>query len=482
MDILLVATELAPYAKVGDLADYVASFSKTLHQLGHKVTIALPRLPHFEQAGLMLARRLSTLSFNLGSQAFEATVYDGRLPSGVDIVLLDLPAMFDRKGIYGDLQGEYLDNALRFAAFSRAVVQFAIHRASQGAAFQIIHLNNWSTALAALYAKNIGRQDLEESTKFVLTLHNLAHQGITDASMLDALGIGPELFNPEGVEFYGKINILKAGILFADAVTTVSETYAREILTEPEGRGLEGVLTHHQSKLFGIINGVDYSIWNPATDQHIPSRFDPHNMTGKRLCKAELLRETGLYMRNERPLLAFVGRLIEQKGIDVLLDSLRDIMRSDVAVLIAGQGTGEFVKRCEQAATKWSSDVVFLHDPATPLVHRIIAGADILLVPSRFEPCCLQQRFAQRYGTVPVVHATGGLIDAVVDCDAQLTTGSGFVYHGSDPGELLAAVQRAVAAYSTAGWGKLVKRVMRLDLSWDRTAHQYLEVYRNVLR
>jgi starch synthase len=482
MDILFASTELAPYAKVGGIADVVASLSKTLRQLGHNVTLALPRLPHFERAGLLVARRLTPLNFQLGEESYEATVYDGRLPSGVDITLLDVPGWFDHDGIYGGADGDYPDNDLRFAVFSRAVVELLSHRLRSGTPIQIAHLHDWPGCLAALYAKRLGNHDLEENTKFVLTLHNLAFQGIADPSMLSRLGLGDDLFHPDGVEFYGKINLLKAGINFADAITTVSETYAQEIMSGPQGRGLEGVISANRSKLTGIVNGIDYSVWNPATDPHLPSRFDAQDATNKKRCKAELLQELGLEMRNERPLVSFVGQLIDRKGIDILLDALPELMRSDIGLVIAGEGGADVVARAEEGAKKWKGDIAFVPSPTDALTHRIIAGSDILLVPSRFEPCGVVQRYAHRYGTVPVVHATGGLIDTVVDCDAALETGTGFVFDEASVRGLVSGVQRAVAAYTALPWARLRKRVMNLDLGWDRSAHRYLEIYRGLLR
>ncbi len=482
MDILFVAPELTPYAKVGGLADFVGSLSKTLRQHGHNVTIALPRFPHFEGAGLLVARRLTPLPFQLGADHFEATLYDGRLPSGVDLVLVDVPGVFDREGIYGVPGQDYEDNPYRFAVFSRAVVEMLAQRMRAGTPFQVAHLHDWPAALAALYAKRLGNQDLEEGTKFVLTLHNLAYQGSTDASMLPRLGIGDDLFHPDGVEFYGRVNILKAGIVFADALTTVSETYAREITTGSTGQGLEGVLSAHQHKLTGIVNGIDYSTWNPATDPHIPARFSAQDTLPKARCKTALLRDLDLEIRNDRPLAAFVGRLIDQKGIDLLLDALPQVMRSDMALAIAGQGLPELTVRAEEAVRKWKGDVAFVPDPTEPVTHRLLAAADIVVVPSRFEPCGVIQRYAQRYGAVPVVHATGGLIDTVVDCDAALETGTGFVFDDATPRGVVSGVQRAVAAYASDSWPRLVQRVMSQDLGWDRSAHRYEEIYRSLHR
>ncbi|PIE06286.1 MAG: glycogen synthase, partial [Sorangium cellulosum] len=363
MDILFVASELAPYAKKGGLADFSAALSKTLRHLGHNVTLALPRFPDFERAGLLVARRLTPLPFELGGQSFEATIYDGRLPSGVNIILLDVPGWFERDGIYGDANGDFEDNPMRFAVFSRAIVELLVQRFKAGSPFQIAHLNDWPTSLVALYGKRIANQELEESTKYVLTVHNLVDQGIAPADMLGQLGIGDDLFHPDGVEFYGKINILKAGLNFADALTTVSETYAREITTPSQGHGLEGVLSVHQAKLSGIVNGIDYGIWNPATDPFLPTRFDAQDPLNKMRCKTDLIQELDFEMRNERPIAAFVGRFSEQKGIDLLLDALPQMMRSNLALVIAGDGPNEICSRVADVANKWKGQISFVPSP-----------------------------------------------------------------------------------------------------------------------
>jgi starch synthase len=482
MDILFAATELAPYAKVGGLADVTAALSKTLRQQGHNVTLALPRFPHFERAGLLVARRLTPLPFELGGTPYEATLYDGRLPSGVDISLLDVPGLFDRPGIYGDGGDDYDDNPIRFSVFSRAVVELLRQRASTGNAFNIAHVHDWPTALVPLHAKRLGNADFDEQTKYVLTIHNLAYQGIVDASLLPRLGIGDDLFHPDGVEFYGKVNILKAGLTFAEAVTTVSETYAREITKPEQGRGLEGVIAGLGDKLTGIVNGIDTAVWNPAADPALASRFHAEDLASKLRCKTALLQELGLDLAAERPVAAFVGRLVEQKGIDLLLDALPNLMRADVAFIVAGDGKDGVARLLQAAAEKWPGRFVFSRAAPEPLVHRIFAGSDIVLVPSRFEPCGVVQRYAQRYGAVPVVHATGGLLDTVVDCDAALETGTGFVFDEASPRGLVSAMQRALAAFSSKRWPALRRRVMHLDLGWERSARRYHQIYSSLVR
>jgi starch synthase len=480
MDILFAATELAPYAKAGGLADVMAALTKTLRQHGHKVTLALPRYRHFERAGLLVARRLTPLHFELGGTSYNVTVYDGRLPSGVDITLLDLPGFFDRDGIYGDGAADYADNPLRFAAFSAAVVELARQRLQSDMTFDVVHAHDWPTALVPFYAQLPANQALATASRFLLTVHNIEFQGIAPASMLDPLGIPREHFHPEGAEFYGSINILKTGMLFADALTTVSETYAREIQSEERGGGLHGVLASRASRLVGIPNGVDYALWNPATDSALIARYDAEDPTSKMRCKAALLAETGLEMVPERPVIAFADRFAKQKGFDLLADAIPLLVRSDVALVLAGDGEPAFVERARELASRSAGRIAFVPRPPDPLLHRIVAGADMVIVPSRYEPCGQMQQYGQRYGSVPIARATGGLVDTIVDCDSALDTGTGFLFEEPTAQAVTSAVQRALAAFASPRWPALRRRVMRLDVGWDRSAHRYEQLYRSI--
>jgi starch synthase len=480
MDLLFAATELAPYAKVGGLADVIAALTKTLRQHGHKVTLVLPRYPHFERAGLLVARRLSSLAFELGGRAIGATVYDGRLPSGVDITLLDVPGFFDRPGIYGETGADYPDNPQRFATFCRAVVELVAHRARDGQRADVVHVHDWTTALVPLYAKSLGVASAA-SARFVLTVHNLAYQGVVDAAQRAPLGIPDEHFHPEGVEFYGGVNVLKAGLVFSDLVTTVSESYAREIQTPEQGCRLEGVLGALRERLHGIPNGIDYALWNPATDASLAARYDAEDAAGKARCKTALLTRCGLELAADRPVVAVAGRLVEQKGVDLVVEAWPKLARTPAAFVVAGDGDPRLVERLATLAAKAPERIAFLHAPADADLHRAIAGADMVLVPSRFEPCGLVQQYGQRYGAVPIAHATGGLLDTIVDCDESLETGTGFLFAAPRTADLVGGVQRAAAAYASPRWPRLLRRVMRLDLGWDRSARRYEQLYRSLV-
>jgi starch synthase len=476
MEILFVTTELAPFVKVGGLADVSAALPKTLKALGHKVTIVMPRFPAFEEAGLLLARRLTPLSLEMGGKKHEVTVYDGRLPSQVDLVLLDAPGLFDRAGVYGDRNEDYPDNGMRFAVLSRAVAEIVKQRAETGAAPDLVHVNDWPTALVSKYLKDLGVR-----TPSLLTIHNVAHQGIFAKELLSDIGLSQADFNVGGIEFYGQVNFLKQGIVSADAVTTVSATYAKEIQTEKDGCRLDGVL-RAKERISGIVNGVDYGVWNPATDSNIVARYDAEDASNKARCKGALQKELGLAIEEKAAIVASVGRLVAQKGTDLVIEALPRILRgSDAQVVIAGDGDDGCVSKLEQAAEKSHGRVVFIRNAPEAQVHRIFAGADIALVPSRFEPCGLVQLYAQRYGAPPVAHATGGLVDTIVDCDAKLETGTGFLFEEPTADLLYATVQRAIAAFETDRWPVLRRRVMRLDRGWERAGRQYEHVYRSLV-
>jgi starch synthase len=476
MEILFVTTELAPFVKVGGLADVSAALPKTLKALGHKVTIVMPRFPAFEEAGLLLARRLTPLALELGGKKHEVTVYDGRLPSGVDLVLLDAPGLFDRAGVYGDRNEDYPDNAMRFAVLSRAVAEIVKQRAESGSPPDLVHVNDWPTALVSKYLKDLGVK-----TPSLLTIHNVAHQGIFPKELLSEIGMAESDFNVGGIEFYGSVNFLKQGIVSADAVTTVSATYAKEIQSEEGGCRLDGVL-RAKPRITGIINGVDYGVWNPATDSSIVARYDAEDAANKARCKGALQKELGLAIEEKAAIIASVGRLVAQKGIDLVVEAIPRILRgSDAQIVIAGDGDDGYVAKLEQAVEKSHGRVVFIRNAPEAQIHRIFAGADIALVPSRFEPCGLVQLYAQRYGAPPVAHATGGLVDTIVDCDSKLETGTGFLFDEATADLLYATVQRAIASFETDRWSSLRRRVMRLDRGWERAGRQYEHTYKSLI-
>ena len=481
MEILFAATELAPLVKVGGLGDVVAALSKALRQIGHKVTLAMPRFPALERGGLLVARRLTPLTFTMGDSPVEVTVYDGRLGSGVELSLFDAPGLYDREGVYGAGGEDFSDNARRFAVFSRATAELVRQRAQAGASFDVVHVHDWAAALVPVYLRELEKASGAKPTPVVLTIHNLAHQGLFPREVLRTIGLPDELFSPEYLEFWGKVNFLKAGIVAASKLTTVSATYAREIQTVERGNGLEGVLATRSRDLTGITNGIDYATWNPASDAAIIARYDAEDSSNKERCKTALLRELGFSLAGRGPLVIHVARMVEQKGTDLCIDAVAKLVFAGATVVLAGEGDPDLMERADRATQALPDQARFVRAAPEALVHRLFAGADIVLVPSRFEPCGLVQLYAQRYGALPVAHATGGLCDTIVDCDAALETGTGFLFHQPNTTELVGATERALAATSSPRWPALRRRVMRLDLGWDRPARRYDQIYRSVV-
>ncbi len=384
--------------------------------------------------------------------------------------------------MYGERGEDYPDNALRFAAFSRAAAELVRQRMVSGRPVDVVHCNDWPTALVPTYLKTLcSETPLLKSVRSVLTIHNVAHQGVFPKDVLPSIGLGWDVFTVEGIEFYGGINLLKQGIVTADAVTTVSPTYAREIQTPSLGAKLDGVLLARGDALLGIVNGVDYSMWNPGTDAAIAARYDAEDFANKARCKGALQKELGLPLDASAPLVAFVGRIVQQKGMDLIVGAMPKLLRAtDAQLVFAGEGDGALTQSLEGAVGKSHGRAAFAAAASEPLVHRIFAGADLLLVPSRFEPCGLVQMYAQRYGALPVAHATGGLADTIVDCDSKLETGTGFLFDEASVEALLGATERAIAARGLSRWPALVRRVMRLDRGWERPARRYEHLYRSL--
>lgn len=476
MEILFVTSEVTPYSKVGGLGDVCGALPKALRTLGHRVTVISPLYSTIDPASRSLARRLLKVEVPLGGKTYTAEVYDGRTASGVDLVFLGNDELFRKVPyIYGNADTYELD-AIRFGFFSRAALGWMKARDTK---FDVVHAHDWT---AALMVVDIKRDADLAKTPCVFTIHNLAHQGNFPKAMMETLGLPWDLFKADGLEFYEQMNLLKGAIANADAITTVSPTYAREIRTKDGGHGLDGVLRQYESKLHGILNGVDAALWNSATDTEIPSRFDPINITGKARCKTELQRELGLPMRPEVPVIGTVGRVVSQKGYDLLAKAAPQLLKNDVQLVLLGDGDAEILETFAELSHRWPDRVQVRNGFNESLAHRIIAGSDLFLVPSRFEPCGLTQMYAHRYGTLPIVRRTGGLADTVVDCDAHLETGTGFVFDDATPQALLGAVQRGLSAYAAGPvFDGLRKRVMRIDHSWERSARLYDGIYKELV-
>ncbi len=474
LNILFAAAEVAPFAKTGGLADVAGALPKALKKLGHHVIVVMPR--YYSIATSDLQKLYEPLGVPMGVMGeLWAGVYRTKLPqSDVDIYFIDYEHYFGRSGLYGDDEGSYHDNDNRFIFFSKAALQLCkmLHFTPD-----IIHANDWHTAALPLLSKTRFVHDFAYAAS-VLTIHNLQHQGHFYKGIMDILEVGWEHFNPHELESFDGVNILKGGIAQADAVTTVSQKYAQEIQTPEFGFGLDGHIRAHHSKLFGILNGVDYEEWNPMTDTYLAANYELNDMSGKGVCKKDLQEYFKLDVREDVPLIGFVGRFVEQKGIGLIATVIHGLLDHDIQIVMLGTG--------EKWAEHFFSEVAyFRHNCAVhigysnALAHQIEAGSDMFLMPSLFEPCGLNQIYSLKYGTLPIVRATGGLDDTIVNFDEHTETGNGFKFYDATNEALYHTVLWAVDVYNTKkeAFERMQRFAMQEHFSWEDSAKVYEKVY-----
>jgi starch synthase len=482
VNVVYAASEFAPFAKTGGLADVAAALPRVLAERGVSVTVMLPLYRSVGESGIHLDP--------LDPPVVEVPLGPHQIPVGLEgaavaggkarLVCLRYDPFFDRPGFYGQDGLDYPDNALRFGLFARGVIAAA---RALGLEPDIYHLNDWQTALAWAHVKTVDSQTTG-GAKTLLTIHNIGYQGRFWKWDMPWTGLDWSLFNPGAVEFYGKVNFLKTGIVFADAVNAVSPTYAREIQTAGEyGHGLEGVLSDRASDVCGILNGIDRSVWDPETDARIPANYSARETAGKAVCKAKLQEELGLPVRPEAPLVGSIGRLTEQKGMSLLIEITNDLLarEPDCQIVVLGSGERPLEEALRALEERHPQGVRARIGYDDGLAHRIEAGSDIFAMPSRYEPCGLNQMYSMTYGTIPVVRRTGGLADTVED-SPDPDAGTGFVFDEFEPAAFLEALVRAIARFrDPAAWGRLIERAMGRDWSWDRSAGEYVALYEKML-
>lgn len=482
--VLLVATEVSPLAKVGGLADVVGALAKEFHKSGKvKVSVALPRyneVDKFLASEQIKVKRREEFPVTIGTQsmvgAIEHVVY-----RDIDIYLVDQPHYFKRNGIYFDetYKIDYADNLERMAFFTRFVFEAL---KVLDLKVDIIHAHDWQCGLFPFYLKSIYKMDgFFKNTKSVFTVHNLSYQGIFSVEQYGILGVDWKYFTINGLEFYGHINLLKGGINFADMITVVSETYAKEIQSPEFGNGLEGIIREKAAsgQIVGIMNGVDYEEWDPEKDIYLPVHYNAKTLDQKKAFKIAYLKEKGIADPDpSKPLLGMVSRLVDQKGLDILLEIIPRLMEQGVYLTILGQGKEEYEVRLRDFARHYAPSFILSIAFDIAESHKIMAASDMLLVPSRFEPAGLTQLYAMAYGTIPVVRRTGGLADSVKHGV------TGFVFEPYTPEALLGMVSQAIATYkqNPAQWEKLVKNAMKEDFSWKQSAQKYIEIYKRLLQ
>jgi starch synthase len=474
--LLFIASEAFPFIKTGGLGDVAASLPTALAGQGYDVRVLLPGYPS------ALAKAREGMHFELLQlqlDGFQLSIVESVLPgTGVTHWLLDCPALFARPGNpYLDGNGQpWADNHQRYALLCKLAVELAMDRLGLAWRADIVHCNDWQTGLVPALLT------LEATPPAsIFTLHNLAYQGIFSRECFDQLHLPSELWSPDALEYHGQMSFIKGGLLLADRINTVSPTYAQEIQTPKFGCGLDGLLRHRQQVLSGILNGIDTHVWNPATDIHLLQNYDRDRLELKAKNKAGLQQAHGLAIAPQQPLCGFVGRLVEQKGVDLMLGAIGELAATGAQFILLGSGEHHFEHSLQEMARAYPGQVALHIGYDETLSHRIEAGADIFLMPSRFEPCGLNQMYSLRYGTVPVVHRSGGLADTVVDChDASLADGTanGFTFDHADTGGLLYATHRALQAWRNPPvWQQLQRRGMGQDWSWARSALAYQQLY-----
>jgi len=480
MRILLASSEVHPYSKTGGLGDMVGALAKALAREGHQVGLVTPlyagireRFPELKISGV-------TFNLPLGDRQMQAAVWTLEPLAGLTIYFVDQPEFYSRESLYG-FGLTYNEDADRFVFFSKSVVHLARQLDWLP---EVVHVHDWHTGVVPLlirHEKDFG--GWTNALRTCVTIHNLAYQGNFPVTKFPLLNLPWNYFKPEGVEFYGQLNCLKAGIYFADAITTVSPRYAREIVTAEFGCGLDGLLRKRQAAVSGILNGVDYDEWNSTRDSFIPHSYSAGDFSGKLANKLELQKELGLPVNEKIPLFGSINRLVEQKGVEIQIAALQEMLGTDMQFVQLGSGDERFEQGYRELARRFPSKVAVRIGHDQGLSHRVEAGCDFFVLPSRFEPCGLNQMYSLRYGTVPIVRATGGLDDTVVDIKENTANANGIKFNQYSSAALSKAIRKALALYAEP---KLLRHYqlngMASDFSWERTAGVYVDLYRNVMR
>ncbi|MGD9140187.1 MAG: glycogen synthase GlgA [bacterium] len=486
LSVLMVAAEVHPFAKVGGLADVMGALPRALADAGHDVKIALPYYKKIKDGDFKVGPVKAAGEFDIpmGDVTVTAGARSTKLPdSRVEVLLIESDRYFGRDGVYSNAAtGEgFSDNAERFIFFSKAALRLARIMDYRP---DIVHCHDHQTGFIPAWLRD--RPDSEtffKQTGIVYTIHNLAYQGVFPRKTGYIAGFSEHMMKPMGgIEFHDKVNMMKAGIIYSDTITTVSPTYAEEIQTPEFGYGLEGVLKSRARDLVGILNGADYSVWNPETDRLIPYRYSTRDLTGKRLCRNHLSERLGLKVADGVPLVGMISRLVDQKGFDLVAEAFDRLLELDIGVVILGTGDKKYhdllSSRAERYPDRVSVNIAFDEE----LAHLIEAGSDMFLMPSKYEPCGLNQMYSMKYGTVPVVRKTGGLADSVMDFDASPDS-TGFAFDDYSSKALLDAVRRAREVFRDGkAWNELVLRAMKRDFSWKQQAKEYAGTYAATLK
>jgi len=464
----MVASEAHPFSKTGGLADVASALPKALAELGHDVTVVTPRY-----RGVTDGATVGRVSVEIAGHRFDGALMQQPLAATARVLLLDCPELYDRDGIYYDARGDFADNPVRYAFLSAAAIDWAMR---QETPFDIVHSHDWQGGLAPVYARRL------PEVKTVFTIHNLAYQGIFDKWWIPRLGLSWNDFTMErGFEYFDRLSFLKAGINLADRVTTVSPTYAQEIQRPEYGYGFDGIIRARRDALVGILNGIDPDEWNPRHDPYLPAPFDADDLTGKAAAKRALLETFAFPMSDDlmaRPVIGMVSRMVDQKGLDLIAATAGDLLSLDATFVIVGTGEPRYQELWRSLSQRRPDRVQVFVGFDERRAHLVEGGADMFMMPSRFEPCGLNQMYSLRYGTVPVVRAVGGLVDTVRPYNPRNGQGNGFLFADYHPAAFLQALRNARDAYANPTiWTRLQKNGMKADFSWGRSAGEYVKMY-----
>ncbi|MBN2093042.1 glycogen synthase GlgA [candidate division KSB1 bacterium] len=477
MKVLMVASEMVPYAKTGGLADVVGSLPLALKNDDMEIKCILPYYSMVEQSGVDVTAELIGIPVDMGNEKFTGNILRKKGADAVEVYFVQQHQFFTREGLYGTPEGDYPDNLKRFIFFSRIVLRFCelINFAPD-----IVHCHDWQAGLIPVYIKTLAKnKSVFQKTAIIFTIHNIAYQGLFGAYQFPLTDLPASVFTVDGLEYWGKMNWLKAGINFSDYINTVSLKYSQEIQTPEFGYGMDGILRNRRHRLTGIINGVDYTVWNPETDELIAANYSIQDLKGKKKCKADLLASFNLpKSAKDRPVLGIISRLAAQKGFDLLAEIIEHLMERNLTVVLLGTGEQKYHDLFWDIANRFPEKIGVKIAFDNQLAHKIEAGSDMFLMPSRYEPCGLNQIYSLKYGTIPVVHATGGLDDTVQAYDPISGKGNGFKFHNYTAGAFLSVIDQALEVYSRPEeWKKLMINAMQADFSWEKSANSYKALY-----
>lgn len=489
LKIAFTTSELYPLSKTGGLADVSNALPRYLGKKGHDVTVFTPgyKLAHeyIHEHNLACKKLDYTRDIWIGDELYVAEYYSVEVSSKFKVILVDNPYFFNRDSLYQQYNTDYDDNCSRFSFFCRSLLEFIIDNPEYQP--DIIHCNDWQTGLVPFYLQSIYSRNEFEKTRTVFTIHNIAYQGKFNKYFIYSTGLSWDYFTHEGLEFFDALNLLKAGIIASDLITTVSPNYALEILQAEKGYGLDGVLEYYKDKFHGILNGIDTDIWNPANDKLIPQNYNHEDISGKKECRKELLKYFKFNADDDAMIYGFIGRLVDQKGVDLLVNVIPDMIdKLKCKLVILGAGDIHYQQELLELAERYPDNIGIFIGFNEELAHLIEAGADAFLMPSLYEPCGLNQMYSQAYGTIPIVYETGGLKDTVVHYDCNIDNiekASGFLFTEYSTMRFFDAINKAFYVFSEKQdkWQQMIKNCMSIDYSWEKVVDLYISLYNEVL-